>query len=92
MAFILFEREMHILNSAIKNNGRFLHPHTDCGGFVFHKRPPTQAVGVVLKRCLHACCPFGDCQGPPSPQQLLPWKPAPQGNDPFEPQRVGPSV
>ncbi len=44
---------------------------------------------VVLK---HRLCllPQWDHQGPPSPRQPLPWKPAPQRNDPFEYQCVEP--
>lgn len=61
---------------------RFLHPHSQVASY-----PDWLCCFEVLTACL---LPHWDYQGPPSPQQPLPWKPAPQRNDPFEYQCVDP--
>lgn len=66
-----------------------LAPSCCTSGFLIHEYPATRTAGVVLK-CWLCLLPHWDRQGPPSPRQPLPWKPAPQRNDPFEYQCVDP--
>lgn len=61
MAFILFERGIHILNRDVKSDERFLRPHTNCGGLVLLPRVSVLFWSVV---CMPAA-PLGTVKGPP---------------------------